>query len=72
MVTVPVDADPRQRAWRQLLHHVGLAESTPMPRQVVGIGAGPAKSGHEPDWLVRRPPPPMHQRSERPAPPRKT
>jgi hypothetical protein len=70
MVTVPVDADPRQRAWRQLLEHVGLPDSTPMPRQVVGIGAGPAKSGREPNWPVR-PPPASHMRSERPAPPRR-
>jgi hypothetical protein len=70
MVRVPIDIDPHRRAWQQLMHHVGLDENTPTPRQVVGIGAGPAKSGHEPNWPVRPPPPPLHQRSERPAPPR--
>jgi hypothetical protein len=69
MARVPVTADFRLR---RLLEHVGLPGGTPMPRQVVGIEAGPARSGHEPNWPARRPPPPMHQRSERPAPPRKT
>jgi hypothetical protein len=73
MVTVPVDADPRQRAWRQLMHHVGLAETTPMPapRTSAGVGIGPAISGHEVNPPPRPRPPAQHQRSERPAPPRK-
>jgi hypothetical protein len=66
MVTVPKDADPQQRAWRQLMHHVGLAESTPMPRQVVGLGAGPVRTESEPQWAPRPRPSPSTMRSEAP------
>jgi hypothetical protein len=72
MASVPIDADPQQRAWRQLMAHVGLPESTPMPMQRAspGIGIGPAISGHESDPVPRPKPPAGHMRSERPAPPR--
>ena len=67
MVSVPVDADPERRAWRRLMHHVGLSESTAMPvqRASPGIGIGPAKSG-ESNPAPRPRPPAEHMRSERP------
>jgi hypothetical protein len=72
MVTVPADADPRRRAWRQLMHHIGLAESTPMPvpRASPGVGIGPAIGGHEVNPPPRPKPPAGHMRSERPRPTR--
>jgi hypothetical protein len=73
MVSVPIDADPRQRAWRQLMHHVGLAESTPMPvqRASAGVGIGPTIGGREVNPPPRPRPPVEHMRSERPAPGRR-
>jgi hypothetical protein len=66
MVLVPIDADPRQRAWRQLMRHVGLSESTPMPAQRAspGTGIGPTISGRESDPAPRPKPPATHMRSE--------
>ena len=63
MARVPMTADFRLR---QLLEYTGLA-STPAPvrRSGPGIGIAPANR-REPNWPVRRPPPPLHQRSERP------
>jgi hypothetical protein len=68
MVLVPIDADTRQRAWRQQLAYVGLPESTPMPiqREPVGFGAGPARSGHEPLEIPRPRPSPRTMRTEAP------
>jgi hypothetical protein len=68
MVSVPIDADPRQRAWRQLMHHVGLAESTPMPvpRASPGVGIGPSVSGRESNPVPRPRPSPRTMRSEAP------
>ena len=58
---VPTDADPRQRAWRQLMQDVGLAHTTPMPVQRVpsaGVGISPA-IGREVDHAAPRPKPPI-------------
>jgi len=71
MVQVPVDADPRQRAWRKLMHHVGLPEDTPAPVRraaSAGVGISPA-IGREVNPAPRPKPPAEHMRSERPAPP---
>jgi hypothetical protein len=73
MARVPIDPNPHWRAWRQLLEHVGLPGSTPMPvqRASPGVGIGPAISGHEVNPPPRPRPPTSHMRSERPAPPRR-
>jgi hypothetical protein len=72
MVLVPAD-EPRLRAWKGLMVHVGLPEDMPMPtvRRVAsaGIGISPAK-GREIDPVPRPRPPASVMRSERPAPPR--
>jgi hypothetical protein len=72
MARVPIDADPHQRAWQQLLHHVGLAESTPMPvRRVASAGVGiSAAIGSEVNPPPRPKPPIEHMRGEGGAPPR--
>jgi hypothetical protein len=72
MATVPIDADPKARAWRQRMAYVGLDENTPMltPRAGAGVGIGPTISGHEVNPSPRPKPPAGHMRSERPAPPR--
>jgi hypothetical protein len=69
---VPADPAPLL-AWKRRLADVGLDERIPMPvqRAPSSIGAGPARSGHERSWPERPRPPAQHQRSERPAPPRK-
>jgi hypothetical protein len=68
MARVPIDADPRQRAWRQQLEYVGLPYTTPMPvpRASPGVGIGPAISGHEVNPPPRPRPPVEHMRSETP------
>jgi hypothetical protein len=70
MVAVPTDADPRQRAWRQMLEHVGLDHNMPMPmqRSGPGVGIGPTKSPRAVNSAPRPNPPASHMRSERPAP----
>jgi hypothetical protein len=68
MPRVPFTADFQLR---QVLAHVGLDESTPMPTQrkpVFGIGA--PLSGGEVNPPPRPKPPASHMRLERPAPPR--
>jgi hypothetical protein len=68
MARVPIDSNPHQRAWRQLLHYVGLADSTPMPvqRASAGIGIGPSASGRETDPPPRPALSPRTMRSEAP------
>jgi hypothetical protein len=61
---VPIDGDPRRRAWQRQLEHVGLSHtSLPVPRSPAGFGIGAAKSGHEVDPPVRPRPPVAHMRN---------
>jgi hypothetical protein len=74
-----VPGTPIPQPLRQLLEHVGLIDSAPsdwsrrMPtlRTGAGVGIGPAISGRESNPTPRPKPPAQHQRSERPAPPRR-
>jgi len=67
MPRVPMD-DPSLRPWKQLMAHVGLPETTPMPmRRGAGVGIGRMISGREVNPPPRPRPPASHMRSETPA-----
>jgi hypothetical protein len=67
MPRVPMD-DPHLRSWKQLMAHVGLPETMPMPlrRQgAAGVGIGPVRPNErEVDPAPRPKPSPKTMRSE--------